>query len=150
MAIVSTVTLPYVASRTRRVPVEPLEHFARFLRDWVLKEFEDNQTHAAKALGVTQGHISAMMRGDRGPGLNTLILMREKTGRSIDELLGFSAPPPEENIGRMLASLELDVARIRAEARKNLEAANAKVAEAAEAERAERRPKPPPRRRRKV
>lgn len=128
MAIAPLVTLSYVATKSRRVSQGALDHFARTLTDWVNKQFDGNQTRAAKVLGVTQGHISAMMRGDRGPGLNTLILLRAQVGTSIDELLGLGPPPIETHVERMKASLDLEVARFRAEARRRLDEADAKLA----------------------
>ncbi len=80
-------TLPPVA-KTKRVSPAVLTAFARVLKKWVDDEHKGNQTHAGKDLGVTQSHVSAMLAGLRGPGLNTLILLREKTHMSLDEMLG--------------------------------------------------------------
>lgn len=123
MAIGLTNTLGSVARTTKRVPRAAFEHFGRVLRAWVDDVHDGNQTAAAKQLGVTQGHISAMILGNRGPGLNTLILMREKTGKSIDEMLGLGPPPAEELAARLQASFDLEVARFRADAKKTLEQA---------------------------
>ncbi len=80
-------TLPPVA-KTKRVSATVLAAFAKVLKAWVDEEHKGNQTHAGKDLGVTQSHVSAMLGGLRGPGLNTLILLREKTHKSIDDMLG--------------------------------------------------------------
>jgi predicted transcriptional regulator len=131
MAIDGVNTLGSV-SRTKRVPAAVLEHFGRELARWVNENFAGNQTHAARVLGVTQSHVSAMISGDRGPGLNTLILMRSKTGKSVDELLGLGPAPPEHLTEQLRASFELEVARFRADAKRTLEEANQKLAEAAD------------------
>lgn len=79
--------------RTKRIDQHILEHFGRQLDEWVRDAHGGNQTSTGKALGLSQGHISAMIQGARGPGLPTLIALREKTGRSIDDLLGLSKAP---------------------------------------------------------
>lgn len=89
--------------RTKRVDPAILLHFGDELDKWVKSEHGDNQTAAGKALGLTQGHISAMIRGTRGPGLPTLIALAEKTGRSIDSLLGLERGRNRED--RILAEL---------------------------------------------
>lgn len=131
MALTRAVTLAYVA-RTKAVSKQVQEAFGRVLTRWVNDTCDGNQTHAAKLLKVSQSHISAMMKGDRGPGLNTLILMREKTGLSIDEMLGLGLPPAEDLTERLRASFDLEVARFRADAQRTLEEAQRKLAEAAQ------------------
>lgn len=92
MALGEGNTLPPVA-KTKRVSRTVLDAFAAVLKKWVDEEYKGNQTHAGKALGVTQSHVSAMLNGVRGPGLNTLILMRDKTGYTIDQMLGLDPIP---------------------------------------------------------
>jgi hypothetical protein len=77
-----------MGKRTKRVDQRMLEFFGRELGRWVEDACDGNQTAAGKLLGVTQGHISAMIAGTRGPGLPTLIALSDKTGKSIDALLG--------------------------------------------------------------
>jgi transcriptional regulator with XRE-family HTH domain len=86
-----------------------LAHFAKELERVVRERYENNQTRAAKALDCTQGHISAMLLGNRGPGLNTLMAMRDITGRSIDSLLGLSPTPADNVIAQLRQTLELDL-----------------------------------------
>jgi transcriptional regulator with XRE-family HTH domain len=75
---------------------------------------DGNQTEAGKDLKITQGHISAILRGERGPGLNTLIRLRHKTGATIDSMLGFaSVSAADELVERLRATFELEVARAR-------------------------------------
>ncbi len=123
MAIAHVDTLACVAGKTKRVPKQAFEAFARALTKWVNEAHDGNQTAAGHALGISQGHISAMMRGDRGPGLNTILLLREKTGMSADELLGFGPPDVDALTARLQASFGLEVARFRAEASRTLEEA---------------------------
>lgn len=118
IAMDSAVTLdPVGTKQTKRIPDKPREAFARVLKHLVDTKYEGNQTRAGEALGVTQGHISAMIRGERGPGLNTLLLMRLETGKTIDEMLGFEASPTEDLSRRLVASVEMEVGRLRAESR---------------------------------
>lgn len=116
--------------RTKRVPQDVLDHFGRELRRWVDENFDGNQSKAAKILGVTQSTISGVMTGARGPGLGLLLLLRTKTGKSCDELLGVGPAPPVHLQERLQASLDLEVARFRAEAKATLEEARALVARA--------------------
>lgn len=110
--------------RSKRVGIHELEHFGAELERWVKEACDGNQTAAGKLLGVSQGHISAMIQGSRGPGLPTLIALRAKTGRSIDDLLGLrplrrrpdSEPPSPEppTPPPSLASLASDPAFLQA------------------------------------
>lgn len=106
------VTLTSVASKqTKRIPQRAFEAFGRALEEYVRLRHGGNQSNAAKALGITQGHISAIIRGERGPGANAMIALRLATGKTIDEMLGFQAPPTEDLIERLRATFELQVAR---------------------------------------
>jgi predicted transcriptional regulator len=129
MAIDGMVTLGCVA-KTKRVPKTVLDHFARELTQWVAESCDGNQSRAARVLGVSQGHVSAMMSGDRGPGLNAILALREQTGKSLDELLGVGPPPAEQLTERYKASLEMDVARSKAQAKLALEEARVMRSEA--------------------
>lgn len=122
MAIVAGPTLTSV-STTKRIPAPELEAFARFLQQWVTTAHGGNQTAAGKDLKITQGHISALVRGERGPGLNTLIRLRHKTGATIDSMLGFaSIGAADELVERLRATFELEVARSRQLAREATDA----------------------------
>lgn len=92
--------------KTKRVPPEALSHFATELRRVVDERYGGNQSAAAKGLDCTQGHISAMLLGNRGPGLNTLMAMRDMTGRSIDSLLGLPPTPADAMIQQLRESVE--------------------------------------------
>lgn len=109
MALVRGITLDEVIERkgrSKRVPPEALAHFAAELRRVVEDRYAGNQTRAAKGLDCTQGHISAMLLGNRGPGLNTLMAMRDITGRSIDSLLGLPPTPADAMIQQLRESVE--------------------------------------------
>lgn len=128
MAIALVDTIGRVATRTKRVPQSVLDAFARALSRWVSEKCEGNQTLASSILGISQGHISALMLGTRGPGLPTIILVREKTGLSADELLGFGPPDVDALVERLKSSLVTDVARMRSQATRTLEAARVETA----------------------
>lgn len=111
MAIGVASTLGYMTT-TKRIPAPEFKAFGRFLDDWVNREYQGNQTAAGKALKISQGHISALIRGERGPGLSMLLKMREKTGATIDSMLGFaSMTGADELLERLRATFELEVAR---------------------------------------
>lgn len=113
MAIGAVSTLAYMTT-TKRIPPPEFKAFATFFEQWVERAYDGNQTAAGKALKISQGHVSAMMRGERGPGLNTLIRLRHKTGTTIDAMLGFaSVTPADELLERLKATFELEVARSR-------------------------------------
>lgn len=105
------------SKQTKKIPEEARKAFARELQRLVDTKYEGNQTRAGKALQVTQGHISALLNGERGPGLNVLLLMRLETGKSIDEMLGFAANPKDEMDKRLVSSVEMDVGRLAAKVR---------------------------------
>lgn len=87
-----TTTNVEVMGRTKRVDPKCIASVTAAVRELVERDFEGSQTAAAKALKVSQGHLSHVLRsGDRGPGLPFLIALREYTGRSIDSLLGLES-----------------------------------------------------------
>lgn len=114
IAIAREATLTYVATKhIEAIEEKARQSFARVLKHLVDTKYATNQSKAGKALGVSQGHISAMIRGDRGPGLKTLLLMRLETGKSVDEMLGYEADPTQDLSNRLVASVELEVGRMR-------------------------------------
>lgn len=114
MAIRGGDTVPDMAGekRTKRIDSDALEHFGRELGRWVQEAHAGNQTAAGRALGLSQGHISAMIAGVRGPGLPTLIALREKTGRSIDDLLGLGPLPARPAVNARLPAELPDGVRV--------------------------------------
>lgn len=80
-------TLVYMASTPKDAARERAK---AALRRIVNEDFGGNGTKAAEALGFSQPHLSNMLsNASRGPGVEVLLKLREYTGRSIDELLGF-------------------------------------------------------------
>ena len=130
MAIERVGTLVCVAAKTKRVPQSVLDSFGRALTKWVNEAHDGNQTDAGRALGFSQGHISAMMLGTRGPGLNAIIALHQKTGTSVDELLGLGPAPADKLMAQFQASLGMEVARFRADASRTLEEARVEAAKA--------------------
>ena len=47
----------------------------------------ENQTSFAEMLGITQGQLSRYERGTAAPSLDSLVLLKKKTGRSVDWIL---------------------------------------------------------------
>lgn len=99
--------------RTKRLPAKHLQRLAEIVQPIVDEDFEGNQTRFGKAIGVSQSHVSQMLRGgtdraDRGIGLPVLIALRDylrKTGRpySLDELLALEPlEPPADAEARRL------------------------------------------------
>lgn len=122
-------TLGYMASG-KKIERRYIEHVARELDGVVNNQFEGNQTRAAKGLGISQAHLSHLIAAEgRGPGLSVLLRMRDYTGKSIDALLGLPPVPGEELTERLRAALETEVARIKRDARMQVEQAQAKAAE---------------------
>jgi plasmid maintenance system antidote protein VapI len=101
--------------RTKRIEPEIQAYFGRELAAWVRDEYEDNQSSAGRALGLSQGHISAMIQGLRGPGLPTLIDLARVSGRSIDSWLGLDRRKEQSREDRILAEFAELKAELRAQ-----------------------------------
>jgi len=83
-----------------------MKHVGAIVAELVTTKFGNNQTRAAKALDCSQSHISAMVTGVRGPGLNTLLALRDYTGRSIDDLLGLDTTPGDALVRELRETVE--------------------------------------------
>lgn len=99
LAAVDTLGIVARSKGTKRLPPELVAKIARELDEIIKTRFDDNQTRAAKQLGISQSHLSKLTsaeakRGEpvSGPGLYTLLKMREITDRSLDDLLGLTLP----------------------------------------------------------
>jgi hypothetical protein len=115
MAIALAGTVDFMR-RTKRVDPEILDHFGRELERWVREECEDNRTKAGRVLGLSQGHVSAMIRGLRGPGLPVLVMLAQKTGRTVDSwLFPESEMSREDRILSQLAEMKAGVDRLTAD-----------------------------------
>lgn len=92
-ALTDADTLVFVGE-PKRIDPALTTHLASIVRRVVDEDFGGRQRQAEKGLGISQSHISQLLRGgagDRGPGLAVLLRLREYTQLSIDELLGL--PP---------------------------------------------------------
>jgi plasmid maintenance system antidote protein VapI len=107
-AIGAAATLAHV-TRTKSVNEKIAQQFARQLRAYVDDVYDGNQTRAAEGLGFTQGHLSALMRGERKPGLPILVQLKAKTGRSIDEWLGLATKAEASAEDRLAAAVAASV-----------------------------------------
>lgn len=125
--------------RTKRVPQYALDHFALELRKVIEEKFEGNQTRAAKALDCSQPHLSNILSGKVGPGLNQLMAMRQLTGRSIDALLGLPPTPGDELVHRLLETVQENAMARLIVTEQATKAAEQKALEARAIERASRR-----------
>ncbi len=105
MALDGPGTLPRVAA-TKTLPVREKAAFTSRFNRWVRDEQDNNQTKAGEAIGISQAHVSALMRGERGPGLSFLILLRKKTSITIDEWLGL-LPLEDELDARIRRQMDL-------------------------------------------
>jgi DNA-binding Lrp family transcriptional regulator len=81
---------------------------ADILREVVNDQYGGNQTRAADEWGVSQSHLSNLMnkKSGRGIGLRILLVLHEKTGRSLDDLVGLSTPPEDRVVHQMAKMLE--------------------------------------------
>lgn len=93
-------------SGPKRLDPKYLAHLSGIVKKVIDRDFGGTQRGPAeKALGISQSHISQLIRGEhgeRGPGLPVLLKLREYTGMSLDALLGL---PPVGN-DRVLARIE--------------------------------------------
>jgi plasmid maintenance system antidote protein VapI len=107
-------TVPLVV-RTKRIEDEVRRYFGEKLRLWVEGTHAGNQSAAGRALGVSQGHISAVINGTRGVGLHFLLIFAAESGQGLDELLGLTRSGPdkraEEDRMRLLLREELERVR---------------------------------------
>jgi len=63
--------------------------------DLIARDFRGSQSAAARRIGLSQSHMSALVSGtERGVGVAALLRLREYTGLTLDELLGLGPPPP--------------------------------------------------------
>ncbi len=108
-----------MAISRKKLEGQYIAHVAREIARLVDEQYEGNQTKAAKALGMSQPHISNLINGTagRGPGLAALILLRHVTNRSIDSLLGLPPLGGDELVERLRATIDTEVARIARSAR---------------------------------
>lgn len=109
-------TLSCMATKTGKslTPAQN-EHVREALRELVDKDFNGNQSAAAKSLGVTQSLVSEVLAGGRGVGPKLIQTLADYTGRTIDELYG-RAPLPRIHAGMEVLGRRHDWPAVRAEA----------------------------------
>lgn len=93
----------------RRIDDRHYDHLAVVIRKVIDSRFGGVQRQAERELGISQSHISQILRGskaDRKCGLATLIKLREATGIPLDELLGLDPLGVEANLEERIARLE--------------------------------------------
>ena len=52
-----------------------------------LRGFDMTQAEFARRVGVTQGHLSRLERGEKEPGAGVLLAISQEFGKSVDWLL---------------------------------------------------------------
>jgi transcriptional regulator with XRE-family HTH domain len=84
-----------------------MEPFPEALRR-LLRERGWNQSEAASQLGISQGLVSAYLRGKREPTLSTLLTVASRIGVPIGELVGEDASQRGPHEEKILKSIESD------------------------------------------
>jgi transcriptional regulator with XRE-family HTH domain len=94
-------------SRTKAISEAMNRRVGAVIAEVVREQFAGNQSRAAEALGLSQSHLSNLMSGrsGRGVGLPVLLILREKTNRSIDDILGLTGTPEEMSISQLRESI---------------------------------------------
>ena len=65
----------------------PIDWVAVGRRIRVLRGFDITQAEFARRIGVTQGHLSVIERGETEPGAAVLLAISREFGKSVDWLL---------------------------------------------------------------
>jgi transcriptional regulator with XRE-family HTH domain len=72
-----------------------------------LRGFDMKQAEFARRIGVTQGHLSRLERGEKEPGAAALLAISQEFGKSVDWLLtGKAHTEPRKRAARDSAELE--------------------------------------------
>jgi transcriptional regulator with XRE-family HTH domain len=64
------------------------------------------QAEFARRVGVTQGHLSRLERGEKEPGAGVLLAISREFGKSVDWLLTGKTLDPKKRATRDSAELE--------------------------------------------
>ena len=71
-----------------------------------LRGFDMTQTEVALRIGVTQGHLSSLERGDKEAGAAVLLAISREFGKSVDWLLtGKTHVEPKRRVNKNPADL---------------------------------------------
>lgn len=84
------------AQNTKALDAPSREAARAFLRRFVDERFDGNHTRAATALGVSQAYVSDLLSGAKGAGSKILLALAEKTGVSLDVVLGRTSRVPDQ------------------------------------------------------
>ncbi len=108
--------------RSKKLPQPNFTHLSNLLREICDREFDGNGTKFAAAVGISQSHMSQILRGvksDRGPGISTLIAVSDylkQRGRphTFEAMLGLepAVAAQAQRAGEERASLEREKAAI--------------------------------------
>jgi transcriptional regulator with XRE-family HTH domain len=110
--------------RTKRIDTRHLHHLARIVQAIVDEHFDGKGARFAAHIGVSQSHISQILRGgrgDRGIGLPVLIALREylaKTGhpQTLDQMLALDpvddVTGERQEINRLRQAVEIITSRL--------------------------------------
>lgn len=77
-----------VMSAKKTYPDEESERVRALLRELLERDFQGNQSQAARVLGLTQSMINLVINGQRNPGTEVLDALSEYTGRAGDNIRG--------------------------------------------------------------
>ena len=92
-----------------KAPIKSTHLEAQSAVDWAavgrrireLRGFDMTQAEFARRVGVTQGHLSRLERGEKEPGAGVLLAVSQEFGRSVDWLLtGKTHTEPKKRAGR--------------------------------------------------
>jgi hypothetical protein len=105
----SSVTIEAVSRK--KLDPKTADRIRDAIREVVRERFNGNQRAAADALDISPPHLSDILNKNRDAGTNTLISLRNMTGRSLDEILGLPPLRPGETEQR-LSQVEKALAKL--------------------------------------
>lgn len=101
--------------RSKRIPKAQAEAIARHVKAYIDREYGGVQRAAEKGMGISQSHLSALMRPEdrRGPGLDVLLRLRALLRVSLDELLALPPldQPTSEGVERQVREVLLKLVK---------------------------------------
>ena len=90
-------------------PIKSIQPKAQSAIDWAavgrrireLRGFDMNQAEFSRRIGVTQGHLSRLERGEKEPGAAVLFAISQEFGKSVDWLLtGKASVEGKKRVGK--------------------------------------------------
>ena len=97
-----------------KAPIKSTQPKSQSAVDWVavgrrireLRGFDMTQAEFARRVGVTQGHLSRLERGEKEPGAGVLLAISREFGKSVDWLLtGKAHVEPKKRVAKDPAAL---------------------------------------------